>query len=367
MKNLQKKIKVCHIVRYAKIAGTETHVYLLATHLDRAVVDSHVLLLEEGDLVSNLEGAGVEVTVIPNSKSGFHYLRLILFFIRGKFDIVHCHSGGYACLAAKLAGVKRIVYTKHGIGATKEELIRRSFGRKLRDILINMCVIQYIALTEYDKYVMTRVLHIDRNNIEIIHNGIDTGIKVLGKRKRKKNPVVGFVGRLEKQKGISYLIEAIPQILQRYNDLEVLIAGSGSEEVSLKALARALRVRKSIEFLGFVRDPLDIINQLDIFVLPSVWEGFPYVLLEAMLLRKPIVATNIFGINEIIKHEKSGVLVRARDPKSIAVAVLDLLAHRAKARRLGSAAYARLLRRYTADGTASQIKELYFSLIQTRE
>jgi len=185
--------------------------------------------------------------------------------------------------------------------------------------------------------------------------------------KRKKNPVFGFVGRLEKQKGISYLIEAIPKISQRYNDVKVLIAGSGSEEISLKALARDLHVRKNIEFLGFVRDPLDIINQLDIFVLPSVWEGFPYVLLEAMLLRKPIVATNIFGINEIIKHEKSGVLVRARDPESIAVAVLDLLAHRAKARRLGNAAYARMLRRYTADGTASQIKELYFSLIQAEE
>jgi glycosyltransferase involved in cell wall biosynthesis len=362
MRNLQKKLRVCHIVRYAKIAGTEMHVYLLTTHLDKSMVDSHVLILEKGELARMLEDSDIGVSVIPNSRSVLHYIRLIRFFVRRKFDIVHCHSGGYVCFAAKLAGVKRIVYTKHGIGATKEELIHRPFGRKLRDILINMCVCQFIALTKYDRYVMTRVLHIDRDIIGIVHNGIDATRRVLSKRKRNIGAVVGFLGRLEKQKGISYLIEALPAILHRYPKLKVLIAGSGSEEESLKALAERLHVRRNMRFLGHVRNPLSVIDQMDIFVLPSVWEGFPYVLLEAMLLKKPIVATDIFGINEIVEHEESGILVKARDPKSIAEAVTHLLLHRTKCRRLGNAALERVLSCYTADKTASKIQKLYFSL-----
>lgn len=362
MRNSRKKLEVCHIVRYAKIAGTEMHVYLLTKNLNRSAVNSHVLVLERGDLVGKLKDAGIEVTVIPSSKSVLHYLRVMLFFVRRKFDLVHCHSGGYVCLIAKAAGVKRIVYTKHGIGATKEELVSRPFCRKLRDVLIDTCVVKYVALTKYDKYVMNQVLHIRRNKIGVIHNGIDASVEFSGKLRRQGRPVIGFVGRLEKQKGIAYLIEAVPDILQRYSGLKVLIAGSGSEEISLKELASDRGVRKNIEFLGFVKQPLEVISQLDIFVLPSVWEGFPYVLLEAMLLRRPIVATNIFGINEIIENERSGILVKERDPKSIANAILDLLAHRAKARRLGRAARGRLMRSYTVNRTASQILTLYSSL-----
>ena len=362
MENSRRRINVCHIVRYAKIAGTEMHVYLLTKHLDRSEVASHVLLLEEGDLAGKLKDGGIEVTVIPNSKSVLHYLRIMWFFISRNFDLVHCHSGGYVCLIARIVGLKRIVYTKHGIGATKEDLVRRPFCRKLRDVLINMCVAHYVALTEYDKSVMNRVLHIRRKKVAVIHNGIDAGMKFSGKRKKQKGPVIGFVGRLEKQKGIKYLVEAVPDILKRYSGLKVLIAGSGSEETSLKTLAHERGVRKNIDFLGFVKQPLEIIGQLDVFVLPSVWEGFPYVLLEAMLLRKPIVATNIFGINEIIENEKSGILVKERNPKSIADAVVDLLAHRAKAQRLGRAARARLLRSYTANRTATQVLGLYFKL-----
>lgn len=366
MKNMKNKLRVCLIVRYSKIAGTENHVYLLATHLNSDFIEPHVLILEDGELGRRLRNKGITVTVIPNSKSVMHYLRLILFFARKKFDIVHCHSGGYVCLAAKLAGVKRIVYTKHGIGATKEELKCRFFDRKLRDVLINLCVIRYIALTEYDKYVMVSVLHISKNIIQIIHNGIDPTISSVSLGRKKTCPIVGIVGRLEKQKGISYLIEAIPKIAEKYSNIKLLIAGSGEEETALKNLAKSLRISEKITFLGYVNDPLSVINQMDVFVLPSVWEGFPYVLLEAMLLKKPIVATDIFGIQEIISNNKNGILVKPKSPDSIAKAIIELLTDKKKAKKLGEAAYKKVIKHYTLEGTVSKIQTLYSHLLENQ-
>jgi len=362
MKLLNKKLRICLIVRYAKIAGTEKHVLLLATHLRTKYIEPHVLVLEKGDLVGKLRNEGVLVHVISNNRSVIHYLRLIVFFFRERFDIIHCHSGGYVCLAAKLAGGKRIVYTKHGIGATKEELRSRPFGRKLRDILINMCVVQYIALTKYDKYIMTRVLHINKNIIQIVHNGVDPSIAIKGETVKKRCPTIGIVGRLEKQKGIPYLIEAVPKIANKYKNLKVIIAGSGREENTLKDIAKGLKVFERINFMGYVNNPLDVIKQMDIFVLPSVWEGFPYVLLEAMFLKRPIVASNIFGINEIIQHGISGILIAPRSSEEIADAITTLLSDSVVYHRIKSAAYKRALELFTIEKTVSGIKRVYISL-----
>lgn len=363
-KEKNERCKVCEIIRHAQIAGTEKHVYLLASNLDKENFKTSVCLFEHGELVDNLNRLGIETHVITKSHSPLHFLKLIVFLYQKKFDIVHCHSGGYVCLAAKLAGIRYIVYTKHGIGFTAEELRSRSFFRKLRDFLIDKCVTIYIALTNYDKFVMTQIMHISENKIRIIHNGIDPKFGEEKPMSRNGYPIIGIVARLTKQKGISYLIKAIPIIAEKYKNVKVLIAGSGEEESTLRNLANRVGVLKRIEFLGYVKDVASIINCMDIFVLPSIWEGFPYVLLEAMLLKKPIVATNIFGVNEIIEHEKTGILVEPRNPDSMADAIIELLSNKKKAQSLGNVARRRVLNYFTLDKTISRIEQLYYSLMK---
>ena len=352
------RIKLCHVVQHARIAGTEKHVYLLATGLDRNRFEVHVCTFEHGDLVQRLRAEGVSVTVLPKSHSVVHFVRLAGFFSAMKYDLVHCHSGGYACAAARLAGIRRILYTKHGIGFTPEELHDRSLSRKLRDRIIDLCTAKYIALTQYDKSVMVKVLGIPAGKIEIIPNGIDPDL-ISAVSSRHAQKLVGTVGRLTKQKGIEFLIRAMPMIISKHPSVKLLIAGSGEEESRLKALVEELKIGKRVEFLGYLDDPISMMRNLDVFVLPSVWEGFPYVLLEAMALKMPIVATDIFGVNEIVKHQRSGILVHPRDPDSIADAVIMIISNKPMSRRMGKAAYNQFLDEFTLDKSISKTANLY--------
>lgn len=364
MNKVTRRPKVCQVLRHSEIAGTEKHVYLLATHLDRDTYKTHVCIFEEGELAERLRNENIQVTVIPGDHSIIHFLRLVVFFARNNFDVIHCHSGGYACLAARAAGMRRVVYTKHGIGFTAEELKCRSFFRKLRDFIVDRCVAKYITLTSYDKHIMIHVLHVGEGKILVIHNGIDPSFGEIGFPLEKQHPTIGVVGRLTAQKGIFYLISAIPIIAEKHKDIKVLIVGTGEEELVLRDLAEKIGVLEKIEFLGYVGDVAPVMSSMDIFVLPSVWEGFPYVLLEAMLLRKPVVATNIFGVNEIIEHNKSGILVKPQDPAGIAHAIDTLLSDKQMASRIGNNGYQRVLSHFTLNKTLSKIEQAYMSLMQ---
>jgi glycosyltransferase involved in cell wall biosynthesis len=357
------KPRICQVVRHAKIAGTEKHVYLLAKGLDRSVFETHVCTFEDGDLVWILKDEGIRVLSIPKSHSIMHFVKLVEYFRRFRFDIVHCHSGGYAGVAARLAGIRCVIDTKHGIGFTNEELQSRNFVRRFSDFVVDRCVNAYIALTNYDKYVMTQILRIKADKITIISNGIDPSFADIKSAGKVDYPVIGTVGRLTEQKGIRYFIEAVPAISEVFPKIKVLIAGSGEGENELRSLAERMGVAKKVQFLGYTANIAEVMNRMNIFVLPSVWEGFPYVLLEAMLLKRPIVATDIFGINEIVQHGKSGILVKPRDPKAIAAAVVFLLSKKTKSCMLGIAAYKRVMQRFTTDKTLLKIEQLYRSLL----
>ncbi len=356
--------RVCEVVRHARIAGTEKHVFLLAPKLNKEVFDVTVCSFEQGELVDRFKEREITTFVIDDNRPAIHFLKLIAFLRRSKFDIVHCHSGGYACLAAKIAGIKRIVYTKHGIGFTKEELRRRTLVRKFRDLLVDKCVCVYIALTKHDKMIMTEVLHVDQHKIRIIYNGIDSSFREIKTARNRNSPTIGTVARLTKQKGLSFLIKAIPEILKYFGDLKVLIAGNGKEEGPLKELSKTLGISENVEFLGYVENVAEVINNMDVFILPSVWEGFPYVLLEAMALGKPIVASNIFGVNEIIDDNTSGMLVKPEDSDDIAKAVIELLSNHEKARRISEFAYRKVSDSFSLNQTVSQIEDLYLALIK---
>jgi len=363
---MNKKYSLCQIIRRAKFAGTEKHVYLLSKNLDEKTFHINVCTSEHGELVEKLQGKGIQVTVIPKSHSFFHFLKMILYLRRNKYDIVHCHSGGYACLAAKCAGIKNIIYTRHGMAVTEAELKQRNFFKKMRDFLVDKTITKYIALTKYDKKVMNQILNIDSKKIDIIWNGIDPSFTEELTTAKYTNPTIGIVGRLTRQKGISYLIRAVPKIVKKFSDLEVLIAGDGEDESILKNLSKEHGVSDRVKFLGYVKNVSEVINCMDVFVLSSIWEGFPYVLLEAMILKKPIVATDIFGIQEIIDNNKNGILVKPRCPDSIAKAVIELLTDKKRAKKLGEAAYKKVIKHYTLRGTVSKIQTLYSHLLENQ-
>lgn len=175
---------------------------------------------------------------------------------------------------------------------------------------------------------------IDRSKIHLIYNGIDVEEilcnfnKPIGKNDPAFNKhdhyLIGCVGRLTEQKGYPYIFQAIPDILKHIPNCLVQIAGDGELKEELLSLVNCLGISDHVEFLGLRENVPLLMHQWNIFVLPSLWEGLPTVVMEAMVCELPVIATNIPGTNELVVDNETGILVTERDSKSLAQAILEV-------------------------------------------
>ncbi|MGB5530357.1 MAG: glycosyltransferase family 4 protein, partial [Ignavibacteriaceae bacterium] len=141
----------------------------------------------------------------------------------------------------------------------------------------------------------------------------------------KKEIIIGTVSRLERQKGIKYLIIAMSTILAKYPNARLEIIGDGSLLNELKSLSINLNISNSVFFFGKFVDVKPFYNRMDVFVLSSIYEGFGIVLLEAMASGVPVIASNVDGIKEVVTNMKSGILVPPKNPEAIANAVVKII------------------------------------------
>ncbi len=181
----------------------------------------------------------------------------------------------------------------------------------------------------------------------LIDNGIDTGQftrrvpPALAKQKLGLSPdriVVGAVGRLSPEKGFEQLIRAVDRLFEQGLDFDLVIAGEGDQKPQLEALIATLGHQNRIRLLGYCSDTITLYEALDIFALSSLREGLPNVLLEAMAMEVPVVATRIAGVPKLIRHRENGLLVEPGEPKVLSEALTELLRQddlQAKFRRSG--------------------------------
>jgi len=204
-----------------------------------------------------------------------------------------------------------------------------------------------------------------------IHNGVDLARVVAAReaadlrRELGIAPdaiVIGTVGRLVPVKGLEPFLRAARLVRERRADLKVLIVGEGPSETRLHALSRDLTLEQNVLFLGHRADCYDLMALMDVFVLPSLSEGIPMALLEAMALSRPVVATRVGGIPEVIEHEVSGLLVDAGQDSALAGACLAMIDDRDRAQRLGIAARIRIEQAFTAQAMADRVAGLYCAL-----
>ena len=180
-------------------------------------------------------------------------------------------------------------------------------------------------------------------------------------------PVILALGRLVYKKGFEYLVQAMPQIVARRSDVRVVIAGDGPLQEDLARMASDLGVREHLQLVGGVRwnDTGQYFNMCDICVVPSVRDaegnvdGLPNVLLEAMACGRPLVATRVAGIPEVVTHGQNGLLVEEKNPSQLADAVLQLLASPALLERYGAASRFKVETELTWSNIATRMVEVY--------
>lgn len=329
------KIKLLQITHDLAIGGLQQVVVNICRKINREKFDISVLCLRhKGEFVQEIEKIGIKVYLL-SKKNGrtdyFSFIKVAKILNEENIDVIHTHNTQPfvdGTIGAVLSGVKTIVHTDHA----------RNFPDKKRymfaEWLMSKMAYKVVGVSDHTSRNLHKYEKISRKKIITILNGID-GIKYnisIDKKKKRQElgiswqgPIIGLGVRLEEQKGIIYLLRAMPIILNVFPNITLIIAGKGSIENSLKNEAQKLGVSDNVLFVGPRLDLPEMLKLFDLYVLPSLWEGLPMVLLEAMAAGCPIVATDVGGNSLAITHRQNGSLIASRDHKILASEVIKIL------------------------------------------
>ena len=363
-------------------AGLEEHVLSLLQELSR---ERFVLGLAcPPALIQAMatELASLPVSLYPVEATGWERIselcRLWRIVRAFRPDLVHCHLFRATLVGAplaRLAGVPIVLETYHGREAWRRGLLKGCF---VIDRLVSRCVDQIIAVSEAAGRFLVEGKGIPEHKITVIPNGRDLATFQPGDGQRRQQirqqlglpgqaTVLGVVGRLEEQKGHSFLLEAFAQIIGEFPGTSLMLVGDGSLRAALEAQVARLHLAAAVVFTGFQRDVPSYIEAMDIVVLPSLHEGLPLQAIEASAMARPVIATAVDGTPEIVCHERTGLLVPPADPASLAKAIRTLLRQPELIHRYGAAARRRVLTRFNLQQQVTATERLYMSLLHARK
>jgi glycosyltransferase involved in cell wall biosynthesis len=355
-------------------AGAEVQLAILLRSLaKRADLEISAILLNTGWLADELRDAGIRTHVIleaeRNPLSIVRELREC--FRRDRIDVLHTHKykdnilGALASIGRNIPHQVRTIHGAPepfaGVSAFKMSLYERLDG-----VVNRWAVDRLLAVSGALKNPLVARFGVDK--VACIHNAIDVArIRVtrdlLELREElgldRRDFVVGTVGRLMPVKGLEVFLRAARIIKDQGTSAKFIIAGEGPLAGPLQALAQQYGLARDVRFLGHRRDSHDILGLLDLFVLPSLSEGIPLVLLEALALGRPVVATDVGGIPEVIEHGISGLLVPAGKPDDLAKGCLTVMDDSALAQRLGHAGRKRVEEAFSAEVLAENVANVY--------
>lgn len=262
-----------------------------------------------------------------------------------------------AGLAAGLAKTEKVVYRRGSAIAISNTWLKRFvFKHIITDIIANSEETKRLILVNNPEYF-------DKEKIRVIYNGID--IKKYDSQsskpvylKENNEIVLGNAGRMVRQKGQFYLIEIAKILKNKDLNFKLLIAGIGKLEKELKEMVEKAGLTEHILFIGFVRNIKDFMESIDIFLLPSLWEGFGYVIAEAMASRKPVIAWNVSSNPEVIAHEKTGYLIESNDIAQFAERTFSLSKNTTLQKNLGHAARQRVEQKFDIEKNIQEAENL---------
>ncbi len=378
-------LRVAYISNSVTMGGMENHMLELARQVARlgcrvsAIVPAAPALaplykgLQEAGIGTyrlNLPGCQPPWSLLANA---LHARRLIR---RLGVEVVHQHRTGpyhgkWACLAARAAGAPVVVATEH------QPAFRLQGWPRWVNARVDALVDRIITVSEADRRSQIELASRPEAKVVAIHNGIDLARfspcppseQALARRELGLDPqalLVGCAARLDVQKGLSYLLEATAILATRWPRLVVLLAGEGPKRAALEAQARALGIAERVHFLGYRPDVARIVRVVDLFVLPSVWESFGLAVAEAMALARPVVATRVGGLPEVVVDGETGLLAPPCSPEALSGAMARCLADPDLSYRLGQAGRRRVEEHFSAEAMACHTLALYEELLQAR-
>jgi len=375
------RTKILMLIDEAKMGGGQQHLLWLAQKIDKSKFEIEVACEENGYLVDELRKNNIKVhrLNISNSLSVKSFISTYLLLKKVSPDIIHTH-GGTAGFYGRLASIINyrgvVVHTYHGIHYLNFD--KNLLGRIYKSI--DKFLLRFtdctICVAQKDFEIGLKEGIVKKENSIVIHNGVDVEKFFLTNKNsefkinlKKENDsiIIGSVGRLHHQKGYEYLINGSKSVLEKFPNVKFVLIGDGELRSSLESLAKKNGVDNSYSFMGDQKEIPELLAQIDIFVLPSLWEGLPLVILEAMAARKPIVATEINGIVEIIESGKEGILVPPKNSTALSLALIRLLEDNELCKVLASNAYEKVARDFNISKMINETENLYHKLQLKKE
>ncbi|NYE58564.1 glycosyltransferase involved in cell wall biosynthesis [Carboxydothermus ferrireducens DSM 11255] len=280
------------------------------------------------------------------------------------YRIVHCHGFKAALagrMAAFLAGVP-VVYTVHNsIWHENVAAFKRIVASLIERFLTKFYTHKVIAVSENLKKELILKHGVLAEKITVIPNGVEIPEEI--KTTPHQPVVIGTLARFAPQKGLNYLLEALALLSARGVVFRAIIGGDGPLKNELKELAKELGIESLVTFPGYIPNPAEFYREIDIFVLPSISEGLPLSLLEAMSWKLAVIATNVGGIPEVINSGENGLLVPPKDATALTEALYTLIFNENFRLSLGERAYITVREKYNVAHMAQRNEEIYRGLL----
>lgn len=372
------KIKVMHVRDSSGIFGAERVILAIGKNIDRKRFDIQLLCMRRpegrnGSLVRKAREVGIKTeSVNVNGRLDLGAISKIKKILsENGVQIIHSHdfkSDFYALVASLNSGIRKIS-TAHG--STRDSWLKR-FYLYWDEKVFYRAFDRIVAVSE-DLKIFLKCKGIPADKIQVIQNGLD--FQMLRAETSKETPLdlpsgktlFAVIGRLYPDKGHRFFLKALKIVLETNPDAFGLIIGDGPEQESINRQIRQLRIEQHIKLCGVRSDMQAIYDRIDCLVISSLTEGLPYVLLESMANRVPVIASAVGDVPTLIEDNVTGRLVPPGDAASLARCMMHLLDNPESARAMAEAGEVRVSSGFSAEKMVRQTEELYMRLLDRLE
>ena len=360
--------RILHVIDSLHLGGAQEVVMNLATCGDRSAFHHEVATMHgHGVYWDRMRDIGIPLhSLSPHKLFPWYAVSLPALLARGRFDVLHCHlvaSNIFAKPVGALARVPVVINHDH----TNDDYRASQRVRLALDTLSNRLATHLIAVSESCRQFLISREGIAANRITLVQNAIDLDrfTKACATREDARKTlglpasarVVAGVGRLNPQKNFALFLEVAERVSARHPETVFVIAGEGPEEAKLRGLASGLGDR--VHFAGYVADTRLVYLAADVLLMPSLFEGLPMALLEAMAMEVPVVASALDGIGEVVASGTDGFLAPSGSPEGFVAAIDRLLSDPDLAARIGASASQKIQSRFSAARMCSEVEAIY--------
>jgi glycosyltransferase involved in cell wall biosynthesis len=370
--------KILHVIDKLSMDGVNPSSVALCfiewiKHRDARRYDVMVASLRSRDAASQrLEASGVKMFYVDKGKYSFANVGALTKIIRQeKIDLLHLHgysAANFGRLASKKCGIPNVMHEWAVLKTLPHQFVMDRWLSGKTDVAV--------GVSEGVKEFLAQGRCVPLDKIRVVWNGVNLNNfktaepdKIQAFREKfgitPEQKVVGTVTRLREEKGNRYFIEAAPQVLREFPEARFVIAGDGPLREELETLAKKLDLDGKLHFAGFVSEVAVALAAMDIYVMASLREGFPFALAEAMAAGKTVAVSGVGGMKEMVQHDENGLLVPPANSAALAEALLRLLKNPSLCQRLGEAARQRS-QAFSVERNVQALESIYAELLSRK-